>query len=528
MGFITADRNQRMLFGYCLEDFVSVGDKCRFIVEVVKKLDLSELYADYSSQGGDAFDPGILLATWFFAYSEGISSTRKLERFCTRDMHYIYVSGNLKPDHCSLSRFRHRHLERLPKCFVEIVRLGLEAGISDFKRIAVDGSKLQASSSSRQNRDGKALEKDLIRIRQQISEYLERCQLLDEQEEEGEDLEVLREKITQLRKMEEKLQERDQQLEQRKKLLQKKDREHHKINKVEPEARNMKAVNGLIAAPGYNAQLSVDTASELIVATDVNDEPTDQKQFALQHQQTEENLGKDPQRGYVADAGYHSLKQLAYIEEKQIDAVIADPRPEHRSSSQQTGRGSEKGVFHRASFRYEKQSDEYLCPASKKLSFCGTENKRGRQVRIYRAKACIGCHLRARCIKSKNPLSLRRISRDADEALAEVMLEKVQSPEGLRRLRLRAMSVEPVFGNLKANLGFRRFRLRGLKNVRGEFTLMCISHNLNKLYKLLGKSFFNFLVAVRTIWRSFINIHNSLKLFWTAQIPSDEKSYLSI
>ena len=142
MGFITANREQLTLFGYSLDDFVDESAKCRFIVQLVNRLDLNDLYADYSTQGGDAFEPAVLLATWFLAYSEGQTSTRKLEGLCLRDMHYIYTSGHLKPDHTSLSRFRQRHLERLPGYFVQMIRMAVEEGISDFKLIGIDGSKL--------------------------------------------------------------------------------------------------------------------------------------------------------------------------------------------------------------------------------------------------------------------------------------------------------------------------------------------------------------------------------------------------
>ena len=221
----------------------------------------------------------------------------------------------------------------------------------------------------------------------------------------------------------------------------------------------------------------------------------------------------------MADAGYHRLEQLAYIEEKGIDAVIADPRPEQRNSSEPIKLEAEEGIFYRGSFRYEKQSDEYTCPASERLSFFGTEIKRGRPIRIYRTHACVSCHLRTRCINSKDPTTLRRIARDEEEALAEAMLQRVRSPEGVQRLRLRATSVEPVFGNLKANLGFRRFQLRGLRNARGEFALMCIAHNLNKLYRLMGATFLDFLSALTSIWNALLNF----ELFFRAKISRSQK-----
>jgi transposase len=481
MGFITGSREQQTLFGYSLDDFVDESAKCRFIAKLVSRLDLSELYGEYSDQGGDAYDPGLMLATWFLAYSEGITSTRRLEQLCGRDMHYIYISANVQPDHCSLSRFRQRHLERLPQYFVQIIGLAAEAGVSDFGVIGIDGSKLQASCSPRQSRTGKRLARELQKVREQIKEYLQRCEVADEEEEMPEDLPQLREKIRRLEELEKKLEGQQREFEKRRASLQPKDRKKHQINMVEPEARHMNPVNGRPSIPGYNAQVSVDTESQLIVGADVTDERTDQRQFSSQHQQVEANLGADASRQYVADAGYHSLEQLEYVEEHGVDAVIADPRPAQRRAEMA---GREK-QFGRGMFQYDRSTDTYRCPAGKDLTYAWKETKRGQRIRVYQGQGCVGCSLRAHCVRSTNPLRLRTIARDEREHLAEAMLAKSRSPEGRQRMDRRKMSNEPVVGNLKANLGFRRFNLRGMNKVRGELILMCIGHNLNKLHRLL-------------------------------------------
>ena len=76
MGFVTKNREQMSFIGYSLDDFVEQNAKCRFVVHLVSELDLDALYRDYSEQGNDAFDPEIMLATWFYGYSEGETSTR--------------------------------------------------------------------------------------------------------------------------------------------------------------------------------------------------------------------------------------------------------------------------------------------------------------------------------------------------------------------------------------------------------------------------------------------------------------------
>lgn len=301
MGFISNDREQMRLLGYSLDDFVPKDAKCR-------RLDLRELYARYSDQGNDAFEPGIMLATWFFAYAEGITSTRRLEELCKRDMHYLYVSAMLEPDHTSFSRFRQRHVDLLPRYFVQIVSWALEQGLSEFKVISVDGTKMQAASSIKHNKDQAALARYLEKVRADIAGYFEQSG---------------REDLADLQALEQTLQERTEQLEARQAEMKSEHRDQHTINLLEPEACVMPKVNGGLSLPGYNAQISVDTNTQLIVAADVVQDRNDQRQFQHQHQKVEQTLGQSPERSYVADAGYHSLEQLAYVDSHHVQAVLA-------------------------------------------------------------------------------------------------------------------------------------------------------------------------------------------------------------
>jgi len=480
MGFISANRSQSHLFGYSVDDFVAPDSKCRHIVRWVERLDLSALYADYSSQGGDAFDPRIMLATWFFAYSEGVTSTRKLEQLCGRDMHFIFVSTHLQPDHCSLSRFRQRHGSRLPDLFVQILRHAAEDGVSEFGLIAVDGTKIEAQASHKQNRTSEKLSRQLGKIRARIQDYLERCELLDDSAP-SESVDAIHQRIEQLQALEQKLLSRQQTLEARKQTLQSKDRANHKINLTEPEARSMNAVNGKPAAPGYNAQVSVDTDSRLIVAADVTDAPTDQQQFSRQHEKVESNLPENADRAYVADAGYTCLDQLEYIEQERVDVVLADPRPEHRSG----GKATLAKRYTRSMFEYDAAHDAYCCPGGRRLTYWCTEHKGGSSQRVYRYRGCAGCSRQEPCLGKKRKTLQRTVRRDEREYLAEAMSRRSQGNLGAERLAVRRQTVEPVIGNLKANLGFRRFSIRGLAAVRGEFALMCIAHNLNRLIALV-------------------------------------------
>jgi hypothetical protein len=161
---------------------------------------------------------------------------------------------------------------------------------------------------------------------------MQSCDEWDDNEDKS-GLEEIRQRLSRLQKLEKRLIERQRQLGKRKEALKAEHRDNHKINITEPDAAMMDKVNGKKKVPAYNAQISIDTETQIICANDVVQDRNDQNQFSKQYEKVEEVLGGDPKREYIADAGYHCLEQLEYIEEKHVDATIADPHPENRTRS---------------------------------------------------------------------------------------------------------------------------------------------------------------------------------------------------
>ncbi len=481
MGFIQADRTQQDIFGYSISDFAKTDSKSQFIAEIISRLDLSKLYCRYSAQGGDSYAPDIMLGLWFYAYSQGETSSRKLEDLCQYDTRYIYMSCNIKPDHTTLSRFRKAHLDLLSDYFLQILLIADQEGLTDLRHIAIDGTKIQAAASKKNSCKEDQLNRRIESIRKDISYYMQRCAFVEQGAESDIDLETLQEEKKRLEDLEQKLLKRREQLQQRKKTIKAEYRKNHRINIVEPEARTMNQID----SPGYNSQLAVDCETNIIAANDVNDEPHDRYQFKPMHQKVEENMTADSNRSYTTDAGYHSLDQLEYVEENDIDALIADQKPFDRSTQlhptpletiQDEGRKVE-----RRDFAYHKDEDYYECPSGGRL-FPASQGKKST---VYRAKSCSECPIASDCIKGRS--KIKQIHRDNRESLAEKMSRKLLNDDAKFRMKARATSVEPVFGNLKQNLGFRRFNLFGLSQVKGEFNLMCIAHNLNTIFNLMTK-----------------------------------------
>jgi transposase len=508
MGFITADRNE--IGSLNILDCIPKDDKCRFIVDVVSQLDLAPLYDCYSSQGGDAYDPAILLGTWFYAYSEGESSSRKVEERCCYDIRYIYVSANLQPDHCALSRFRRRNADLMPEYFAQIVAHIIERGEAlgcDFKEINIDGANILAYCSKRHSKTSEKLALKIGKLKERVGEYLSRCEAEDVS---GEELEVLGEEKARLEAEIEHLSSCSEQLAQRKETLKAEHREGHQLNTVEPEARMLPKSN----APAYNGIVGVDN-NQFILGNHLSDEPNEQQEFSTIHQKVETNLKEDADRQYNTDAGFHSRDQLEYANEQQIDVVMADPNPQHRSIAEQptameTLEHSDRKL-ERSDFSYHEADDYYQCPGGQKLEPLRTYRDGNSTKPIYQSPDCQGCALFERCLtksQQESKQKVKKIYRDQKEPLAEEMARKLQSEEAKQRLKTRMSTVEPVFGNLKENLGFRKFRLKGLKLVTGEFNLMCIAHNLNALF-------------IKALWTYFYPLYARL---WRVSIFSMNKN----
>ena len=437
MGFLPYNRSQMNLLGYSVDDFARDDAKSRFAVHLVSQLDLSALYARYSSQRGDSYAPDMMLALWFYAYSNGITSTRKLEELCKYDTRYMYITGNQQPDHSTLSRFRKAHLDLLSNYFLEILLIAQAEGISDFSQIAIDGTKIQSKSSVRHSHREDDLDKKIEKIRSEIRSYMQRCDFVEQGATDELDLETLCAEKARLERLEQELLERKSQLQERKKQLKAEHRSKHQINVKEPDAR----ITPSLMVSGYNAQLGVDMSSHLIVAEDVVSDPNDQGQFLPLQQKVEASLVPDAQRSYTADLGYHTSADLEALEEGHVDAVINDPKPDDRSiQAEPTPMAEllEEGKkLKRSDFVYHEEEDYYECPAGKVLY--PVVKKQGSTV--YRSVVCEGCPLFNLCVSNKK--RVKQIHRSEKEDYAERMARKLQTPRSQERLKKRSQTVEP-------------------------------------------------------------------------------------
>jgi len=458
---------QGLLLPPSLDEFVPEDHEARIVNEVVDTMDLSPLFTKYEGGGAPAYHPGMVLKVIIYAYSRNIYSSRSIAQELKTDTAFMFLSGLQSPDFRTICLFRAEHADVLPSLFVEVVRLCASLGMVGLGHIVFDGTKLKANASVRQTRDRKGLEKEIERIKEQMRQMIEASAKIDELEDlihpDGDGSEIAAE----LRKKEYRLKKLQEAMEvlEREKL--------EKVNVTEPDSRLMKDSRGVIQ-PSHNGQIAVDGKEQVIVAADVSQNATDNAELKPMVEQVERNLGALPDKG-TADAGYSSYDNLEYAEGKGLDLYMPDNFLEALDEKEE---GEQR--YHKSNFRYDEATDTYICPEGKELKRWAEQKREGKpSLIVYRGESCRECSAKERCTKGAE----RTVSRDGREPLLEAMRQKLRSDEGKRIYAMRGYTVEPAFGDIKWNGRKPSMDLRGSVKVRGEFSLLCLVHNVKKIIK---------------------------------------------
>lgn len=421
----------------CRSDFVSDEPLVKVINQVVSNLRLEELYGRYSESGRSFYDPSMLLKVLFFGYCDGVRSSRELHKHICYDIRYRYFCGTLRPDFRTINRFRKDNLDLLSNYFAEIVLLCHKTGLLDTSLLSLDGTKIRASASGR----GKSRKRSCARLSKRFQMQLQNDINLEENRDDSDD-------------------------DQSSKDLSNKEQEI-----ADPDARYMKTSEGGKRL-SYNSQIVVDR-NQIIVAADVSNNADDSVQFRSMIEQSQDNLpGKIGK--VAADGGYYSGNNLRYADSEGIDLYLPVTK---------TGRVPDDR-FHRDAFVYDDKTDSYQCPEGKRLHYRRSRKRRGITSRIYggSATSCGCCKSRSHCTMKR----VRELQISENYDYERKMSAKLRTNEGQFVYRQRKCLVEPVFGNIKFNLGFVRCGLRTLNKVCGEFLLICIAHNLKKLASRLS------------------------------------------
>ena len=457
--FIPDTVNQTLLFPPSLDDWLPEGHLARFLLDVVSALDLSAIYKSYQDKDGRgqaAYAPEMMVRLLLYGYARGVYSSRKIQTRTFEDVAFRYLSGDQHPDHATIAEFRKRPLEALSGLFTQALLLCSEAGLVKLGHVSIDGTKIKANASKHKAMSYKHMNETEARLKQEIDALLATAEKTDAEEDaqygkdrHGDELPAeLQRRESRLQKigeakaaLEQEAKEKasQQRVEAEQKLAEREEEERRtgkgkrgrkpeppdddkgrpddtaQRNFTDPESRIMPdGANKGSFVQGYNAQIAVDSASQVIVAAEITQETNDKKQLLPMIAQIAANLEQKPEK-VSADTGYFSEVNVTDEQVKDVDLYVATGRDKHGSA-------------------VEASSDPPPAEASPK----------------------------------------------------EAMREKLRTEAGRTVYKMRKAIVEPVFGQIKEQRGFRRFSLRGKENVSREWKLVCADSNLLKLFRAGG------------------------------------------
>ncbi len=463
-----------------VERLIEEDHPARAIWELVGKLDLSPFHQAIGAvegvAGRPALDPQLLISLWIYAYSEGVSSAREISRLCEFDPAYQWLTGLEAVNYHSLSDFRVGHQAALDELFTQVLGLLSAEGLVTLQRVMHDGTKIKACAGA-----------DTFRREEKIRAHLELArQQVEEMGDPGH--EELSQRVAKARQRA--AREKRQRLERAQEELGKLRRtkvgeaaqQEARVSETDPEARIMKQGDGGYA-PSYNVQISTDGAQKIIVGVGVSQSASDRGQLAPALDKIEENMGRRPEQAAV-DGGFTTRPTILEMDQRRVDLIgsLAD------TSAQAAGQFERRGVdaaFRSEAFTYHPESDTYTCPAGKVLTYEGKNRDIGLTRHQYRAPAvdCAVCGFKEKCCP-RNAAQGRMVVRSEEAPAVAAFRAKMQTEAAKQIYRQRGPVAEFPMAWIKAKLGLRQFRLRGLFKVTLEATWACLTYNIQQWIRL--------------------------------------------
>lgn len=413
-----------------------------FLLDVTAQIDISPIVEDYGGDNGGQppFHPRMMLVLLLYAYSVGVFSSRKIMQRCTTDAAFRVIVGEDIPDFRRIAEFRARHLQHLQPLFLEVLVLCREAGLLKVGRLSLDGTKIKANASRNKAMSYDRMGSEAERLQQEIDALLARAENADAADDDqfgdlpGEQIpEELKRRESRLAK----ILEAKAALEE---AARQKAQDH--VDQMEAEGRDHRTdPNEAVPKPkdqrnftdpeskimktsnkGFDQcgnAQAVANEQQIVVAADVTDQANDVRQTVPMVEQAITNLD---------DAGV----------EDNINALTAD-----------AGYFSEENM--QAVDANERIDNAFIATGRQKHNDPVPEPPKGRPPKNLTAK--------------------------------QKMARRNRTKKGRTEYARRKVIIEPVFGQIKAGLGFRNFLLRGLEKMKGEWKLVCLTHNLLKLFR---------------------------------------------
>src|SRR5213594_4320808 len=439
--FVDDQIDQRLMMPPSLHDWLPEDHLARFVADLVPSLDLTEFYASYEEKDGRgqaAYHPVMMVRLLIYGYCIGVVSSRQIEKRTYEDVAFRYLSADEHPDHTTINEFRKRHLKALAGLFLQALQLCQSAGLVKMGHVALDGTKKQANASKHKamsyGRMGEAEEK----LKAQIQELLERAEAVDAAEDEKEGQGQIDKLPKELARRESRLKK----IQEAKASLEAEARQKAEQKKAEAEAR--------------------------IAERQQQEEETGKKRGGRPPQVPDPEQGKpedkaqrnftDPDSRIMPDGAHKGSFVQAYNAQIAVDA--------------------EAQFIVAAEVRQEANDKQQLAPMLEQV-------QQNTGVKPVASSEDAGYWSPEQVADKHGIAEETAPSTDATtEATAlNQMKQKLQTEAGRAIYKMRKAIVEPVFGQIKECRNFRRFSLRGLENVRAEWKLVCLTHNILKLFR---------------------------------------------
>lgn len=508
------NNNDSLFFLLNPNEDISENDPVRIVDAVVESLDLSEFKKLYREKGRCAYYPKMMLKIILYAYMNNIYSCRKIEKAVQRDIHYIWLAAQERPDFVTINRFRNRVKSEINNIFTQTVLVLAERGFITLDVEYIEGTKIESKANKYTFVWRKTVEKNRAKLQEKIRVLLGRIDdviaqdkaaesdkveftpetqtslisdlqdsLAAESEPSGkEQKKQMREKKKQIKELEkhrDKLNEYDGRLEQM--------GDRNSMSKTDPDATFMRmkedAMNNGQTKPGYNLQISAE--NQFITDFALFPNPTDTLTLIPFFNSFLDRYGHLPSVA-VADSGYGSEENYRFMDEAGMEAYVKynrfhlEQRPRYKPNP-----------FHHDNFHYNADEDYYVCPMGQHMTRIGTAHSktasgyRSENAR-YRAQNCKGCPLRCMCYKAKGDRRIIEVNHRLNKYKKKAR-ELLTSEDGLKHRGRRCIEPEAVFGQMKFNMAYRRFRHFGKDKVTMDFAFFAIAFNIKKMCSKIAK-----------------------------------------
>jgi transposase len=504
------NQDQMTMLPASLSELIAGNHPVRVVNEIINKINLQPLLEQYKGGGTSSYHPKMLLKILVYGYVSNIYSSRKLETAVKENIPFKWLAAGNSPDHHTINRFRGKRLQNsLRKIFTQVVELLAEEGLLSIKEIYVDGTKIESVANRYTFVWGNAIKTNKEKMGRQLEELWQYSQKVAEaelDEPEPPDFTVIdKEKVQQaVEKIDAALKDKPVSKEVKQKLGYIKKNWPAKLDqyaaqeqilngrksysKTDNDATFMRMkedhMNNGQLKPAYNAQVS--TSNQFIVDYSIHQKPTDTTTLTAHLEQHREQYGELPEC-ITADAGYGSEENLQYAEDNNMEGYVKY----NYFDKQQQDSYNKKHPFAPGNLHYNNEKDCFYCPMGQVMDCIGssiniTTTGYEQHLRKYQAKNCEGCPLRGVCHKAKGNRIIE-VNHNLNR-LKQIAWERLNSEEGVAHRKQRCHDVEPAFGNIKSNHGFRRFLLKGKKKVAVEFGLLALAQNIRKKVTKMAKN----------------------------------------